>query len=203
MMISLFETLSWYEQNAQVFESRTATVDMTRIYDLFLPYVVQGGNILDAGCGVGRDALAFAERGYQVTAIDGSLEMVKRTRLRTANHSVSVYQMLFSGIAWHNQFDGFWCCASLLHLAQEEQKEAYNKLAQALKPSGIGYVSFKLGAGIRLDNGRYFYDMDEERLRYILEGTPLNLRSCIITQDQSPEREVVKWVNTVLEAKNS
>lgn len=84
MMISLSETLSWYEQNAQVFESRTATVDMTRIYDLFLPYVVQGGNILDAGCGVGRDALAFAERGYQVTAIDGSLEMVKRTRLRTA-----------------------------------------------------------------------------------------------------------------------
>lgn len=202
-MTSLSETLAWYEQNAQVFESRTATVDMTKIYDLFLPNIVQGGHILDAGCGVGRDALAFAERGYQVTAIDGSLEMVKLTRHRTAHYSVPIYQMLFSEITWKRHFDGFWCCASVLHLTPAEQKEAFGKLALALKPSGVGYVSFKLGSGERLDNGRYFYDMDEERLRYILEGTSLILRSCTITQDQSPDREAIKWVNAVLEAKRS
>lgn len=202
-MTGLSETLAWYEQNAQVFESRTATVDMTKIYDLFLPHVLQGGHVLDAGCGVGRDALAFAERGYQVTAIDGSLEMVRLTRQRTAHYSVPVYQMLFSEMAWKRQFDGFWCCASVLHLTPAEQKEAFGKLALALKPSGIGYVSFKLGTGARLDRGRYFYDMDEERLRCVIAETPLTLRSCLITQDQCPGRETVKWVNAVLELKRS
>lgn len=60
-------------------------------------------------------------------------------------------------------------------LHRQSKKRQFYKLALALKPSGIGYVSFKLGTRARLDRGRYFYDMDEERLRYIIAETPINL----------------------------
>ena len=36
-----------------------------------------GSRILDFGCGSGRDAKYFLEKGYQVTAIDGSAELCR------------------------------------------------------------------------------------------------------------------------------
>lgn len=42
------------------------------IPDIFLSYLRDGDNILDLGCGPGRDSKYFLEHGYKVTAIDGS-----------------------------------------------------------------------------------------------------------------------------------
>lgn len=39
-------------------------------------------HLLDLGCGTGIDAAYFARRGYQVSAIDSSPEMVRQTRAR-------------------------------------------------------------------------------------------------------------------------
>lgn len=44
--------------------------------------VASGATVLDLGCGTGLDAAFLAERGYRVTAIDWSPEMVRRTRDR-------------------------------------------------------------------------------------------------------------------------
>jgi 2-polyprenyl-3-methyl-5-hydroxy-6-metoxy-1,4-benzoquinol methylase len=43
-----------------------------------------GAPVLDCACGVGTDALALAQRGFTVTATDGSSSMVARTRERLA-----------------------------------------------------------------------------------------------------------------------
>jgi ubiquinone/menaquinone biosynthesis C-methylase UbiE len=48
---------------------------MDALYEPFLSRVRPGGHVLDAGCGSGRDALAFLRRGYHVTAIDASPAM--------------------------------------------------------------------------------------------------------------------------------
>lgn len=45
--------------------------------------------LLDLGCGTGIDAAYFAQRGYRVTAIDASREMVKQTRQRLAREQLS------------------------------------------------------------------------------------------------------------------
>ena len=37
-----------------------------------LPYLPDGGTALDLACGIGRNALCLAKRGYQVTAVDFS-----------------------------------------------------------------------------------------------------------------------------------
>lgn len=37
--------------------------------------VKKGSNILDLGCGSGRDTKYFLEQGYDVEAIDGSAEL--------------------------------------------------------------------------------------------------------------------------------
>src|SRR3712207_7267921 len=62
-----------------------------RSHDRFLRRVRPGGRILDAGCGTGRDALAFVQRGFEVVAFDASAEMVDRksTRLNSSHANIS------------------------------------------------------------------------------------------------------------------
>ncbi|MGY6770047.1 class I SAM-dependent methyltransferase [Komagataeibacter sp. NFXK3] len=200
-MTEVPDTLAWYDRNASSFEARTASVDIKAIHGLFLPDIPPGGHILDAGCGVGRDALAFAHAGHRVTAMDGSAAMVRLARKRTAGHPVSVHHMTFAELDWTNRFDGFWACAALLHLPPTELETALTRLAQALKPSGTGYASFKAGTGRRVENGRYFFDMTEEKLQNTIRNTPLRLRLCSITTDQAGDRPSVTWLNAIFDLK--
>ena len=81
------DTLAWYDRSAADFAVRTAELDLAPLYDRFLRRVRPGGRILDAGCGVGRDALAFAERGFEVVAFDASEEMARLARERVGGRA--------------------------------------------------------------------------------------------------------------------
>ena len=63
-------SLGHYRQHAEAYAASTRHVDMAPLYARFLPHVPAGVRILDAGCGSGRDALAFLQRGYAVEAFD-------------------------------------------------------------------------------------------------------------------------------------
>jgi len=52
----------------------------------WLPEDLHGMRLLDAGCGTGALALAVAERGAEVTAIDLSQQLVTLAATRTADH---------------------------------------------------------------------------------------------------------------------
>ena len=53
------DTIGYYDRNATEFAAQTANLDLDPLYQRFLCHVRPGGRILDAGCGVGRDTLAF------------------------------------------------------------------------------------------------------------------------------------------------
>ena|SRR5205807_552927 len=69
------DTVTYYERHADSFLSATVHVDLGSLYEPFLALVPEGGLILDAGCGSGRDSRAFLERGYRVRAFDASPEL--------------------------------------------------------------------------------------------------------------------------------
>jgi 2-polyprenyl-3-methyl-5-hydroxy-6-metoxy-1,4-benzoquinol methylase len=52
--------------------------------------LTEGSRLLDAGCGSGQYAIAFAERGYSVTAVDLAPEMIARARGHADEHDVAV-----------------------------------------------------------------------------------------------------------------
>jgi SAM-dependent methyltransferase len=75
----------------------------------------------------------------------------------------------FQDLSWHNQFDGIWACASLLHVPAAELPGVMQRLRNALRPRGILYASFKYGKGEREHRGRRFTDLDEPGLAALLE----------------------------------
>jgi 2-polyprenyl-3-methyl-5-hydroxy-6-metoxy-1,4-benzoquinol methylase len=57
---------------------------------LVLPHLPPCARILDLCCGTGQLAQALAERGYQVTGIDGSEEMIRHARINGPDVKLTV-----------------------------------------------------------------------------------------------------------------
>lgn len=127
-------TIDFYERNADAFYDDTVLTDMTPIYERFLLLVRPRGRILDAGCGSGRDTLAFLQRGYQVAAFDGSREMVERAGALTG---IEVRQRMFENLLdppLPEKYEGISCCASLLHAERDTLPSVMGALRRALVP---------------------------------------------------------------------
>ena len=184
-------TLQYYADNAAAFTENTLNVEFSAMQDRFVSHIKPGGHILDLGCGSGRDAKAFMNRGFTVTAVDGSPELCK-----TAESVIGqpVICATFQEYEPSDTFDGIWACASLLHLPYKEIAPVLRKLATHLTQAGCFYLSFKYGDFEGVRNGRYFTDMTEERFAAILKEVPeLMLAEEFITTDVRPGREELWW----------
>lgn len=188
-------TINYYQHNADGFFTATVAVDMSSLYAPFVEALTPPELILDAGCGSGRDAKAFAEMGYRVEAFDASSEMVARA----ARYSgLPVRQRSFTDISETARYDGIWCCASLLHVPEDELPGVMQRLATALKPGGVWYVSFKYGAGEREKEGRRFTDLDEAGLKTLVAAlADIDITRMWQTLDKRPDRSET-WLNALL-----
>lgn len=189
-------TINYYNQNAENFIANTQNADMHPTQERFLRLLDAGTSILDFGCGSGRDTKYFLEKGYQVTATDGSAELC---RLASEFTGIKVKEMLFQELDAINQYDGIWACSSILHLPKKELLPVIWKMCEALKDNGIIYTSFKYGDFEGERNGRYFTDFTEKTFQEVIEKVPkLTIEEYWITSDVRPGRGEEKWLNLLL-----
>lgn len=188
-------TTDYYEQNAQFFFDGTVDVDMSELYERFLPLVPEGGSILDAGCGSGRDAMAFKQLGYKVSAFDASEKLCK---LASDVLGQTVECMRFNEMTQQREFHAVWACASLLHIPRAELSGSMLALIRSLKPRGVMYCSFKLGDAERECDGRFFCDMTDKSLRALMSEVSLDAEvETWITEDRRPDRNE-QWLNAII-----
>jgi len=96
------------------------------------------GQILCIAEGEGRNAVFLAKQGFQVTAMDGSKEALKKLSLLAQEQKVSVKTELGDLVRYsmgEEQWDGIvsiWC-----HLPRPLWKKMLRQIALALKPGGI------------------------------------------------------------------
>ena len=189
-------TINYYNQNAENFIANTQNADMHPTQERFLRLLDANTSILDFGCGSGRDTKYFLEKGYQVTATDGSAELC---RLASEFTGIKVKEMLFQELDAINQYDGIWACSSILHLPKKELLPVIWKMCEALKDNGIIYTSFKYGDFEGERNGRYFTDFTEKTFQEVIEKVPeLMIEEHWITSDVRPGRGEEKWLNLLL-----
>ena len=186
------KTLSFYEANARSFFDATVGADMSALREAFLSRLPPGAAILDAGCGSGRDAREFAERGHTVTAFDASAQLAS---LASRHCGVEVAVRSLAEVDEVDAYDGIWCCASLLHVPAAEMQSVLARLWRALRADGCMYVSFKLGKGEWTDGERRFTDADEEVVRaWFAPLAGVASVECWVTEDCRPDR-TQKWIN--------
>lgn len=162
-------TKEYYDAHSADFCRNTVSVDISALYDPFLRELPPGGRILDAGCGSGRDSLAFLERGFRVVSVDASKEMVAAATQYTGQQALL---LTFDALEFDREFDGIWACGSLVHIARRDLPSVLARLSRALKPHGVAYLSFKYGDAERMEGQRFFNDLNETTLASILGGHP-------------------------------
>ena len=193
-MTVMNKTLKYYNDNAIEYIENSIHLDVSHLYDCFLPKIPKGGSILDLGCGSGRDSKIFMNLGYHVTSVDGSEEFCKYARVFLGT---DVLCMRFDEICFDEEFDAVWACASLLHVPKNEIHEILQKVEKALKPEGILYMSFKYGTEERIAGERAFSDYTEQDIPWLLKETKMNCIEYWISGDVREDHPDEKWLNII------
>ena len=190
------KTINYYNEKTKDFVESTVNVDFTLTQQKFINKLENGSHILDFGCGSGRDTKYFINNGFQVTAIDGSIELCKFASEFTG---LNVKHMYFQDLCDVETYDAIWACSSILHLSYYELKDVMFKMITSLKNEGIIYTSFKYGNFEGERNGRYFIDMDTEKFEnFINEFPDITIEELWVTGDVRPGRSKEQWLNVIL-----
>lgn len=96
---------------------------------------IAGADVLDVGCGTGRDAREFAAAGATVVGIDYAHEMVRLARDQVADATFTVSDI--RDFATARRFDIIWSNAVLHHLCESELDNVFCKLFGLLRPGGV------------------------------------------------------------------
>lgn len=189
------DSIDYYNKYANMYFETTVHLDMTEALERFLSYVPDGGPVLDLGCGSGRDSYEMLERGYDVTALDGSEEMCALAEIHTG---LEVLHMTFDELDFNEVFEGIWACASLLHVETSKMPSILRKIRQALEMDGVLYFSVKKGDFEGYRNERYFNDYEKSDIKELfaqVEG--FEIIDIWTTQDVRSDHREALWMNVL------
>lgn len=97
--------------------------------------------ILDLGCGTGQITWRLADRGYQMTGVDLSEDMLTEAAARASDKNISIQwlQQDMTKLTGLSQFDlAISYCDVVNYLTDKEQlKQAFERIYQSLSPEGI------------------------------------------------------------------
>lgn len=149
-------TLSYYSSNFKEYYENTINANLTNQLKIFKS-MLNGVDILDAGCGSGRDTLEFRNNGFNAVGFDCCKEMIDYLTVEL-KHSTDIFSVSsFDDFKSNIKFDGIICNASLLHLPKKDFKQNLINLLKNLKNDGIIFITLKEGSGESFDNlNRYF-----------------------------------------------
>lgn len=177
----------YYTQHATGYAKQAFFLQMDRFYEPFLAAIPAGGQILDLGCGPGRDTHAFLELGYRVTAVEPNEDLA---RIAESHTGQCVLRQRFSTLSVPGPFRGIWASASLLHVRRSELPQVLEHLGRLLAPGGILFASFKQGDFEGLRAGRHFTDHTEQSVAQALERAGnLELRATLRSRAQRAGHE--------------
>ena len=92
-------TMNYYQNHAQTFFDGTVDLDMTPLYADFMAHLPERACVLDAGCGSGRDALAFAVQNAAHVGEQNQIRAKGRRQRRCCLIGVNIHQLAFIGHA--------------------------------------------------------------------------------------------------------
>ena len=192
-------TIDYYNNNAKNYFDFTINANMQLQYDSFLKFVKRTGKILDFGCGSGRDSLYFKNKGYDVTAIDGSEEMCKLAREYTG---LDVKCMDFNDFHEVNSYDGIWACGSLSHIEKKDMLDMLKRLRDALMQDGHIFIAMKRGFGEEItQDGRFYSYLDFSDMEDLADKADLKSMMLYMSKSVNNPDEPKYWNNYILRRK--
>ncbi len=162
-------TLAHYDNSAESFWQGTKDHDVSQNIEAFLNALPEDValDILDFGCGPGRDVHTFKTLGHNPVGLDGSLSFCEMARKHSA--CPVLHQQFLSLDLQENTFDGIFANASLFHVPSKELPRVLLELNRALRPNGILFTSNPRGNVEGWNGQRYGHYMELEVSKKFME----------------------------------
>ena len=140
-------TLAHYEQHAQDFWQGTRDHDVSQNVEALLQAIEAAPpfELLDLGCGPGRDLITFTARGHRATGLEGSPQLAAMARAQSGCEVLE--QNLLQLDLPAERFDGVFANAVLFHVPGQELPRVLRELRATLKPGGVLFSSNPRGQG--------------------------------------------------------
>lgn len=200
------QTAKFYAHNVSDVISRYDAIDSPISKYFSLAFPKPASQILDVGCGSGRDLRALLGAGYNAFGIEPVEELRRAAIQRYPSLSSCLWSGVLPGFSVDKKFDGVVCSAVLMHIPQGQQLEAFLDIRNLLKVGGRLLLSIPatrddLDGDFRDPDGRLYVPTDPERIRLIAEQIGFTFISH--TQDNdSLGRSGYAW-NTLIFEKTS
>ena len=147
-------TLATYEGNAEAYAEKYLSESGLEAYGGPFLDRLDGGRVLDLGCGPGVDAAVFAQLGVDVVGLDVTPSFLRRAREHFVEVTADVAadrQARASFVRGDmrslpfeaDSFDGIWVSGSFHHVPREQAPDTAAALARLLRDGGCAYISVK------------------------------------------------------------
>ncbi|MDB9786481.1 class I SAM-dependent methyltransferase [Bacteriovoracaceae bacterium] len=169
------KTIAHYESDPEGFHFGTIDHDVSQNYSAFLESMSNQGpyNILDLGCGPGRDLKHFKKLGHIPVGLDGCESFCKMAR------EYSGCEVLFQDFIDldlnKSSYDGIFANASLFHVPKVLLTEVVKKLNHSLRKDGILFSSNPKGNCEEMMGTRYGNFMQLESYKSQIESCGFSL----------------------------
>ena len=140
-------TLAHYNERAEAFWAGTRDHDVRQNIDALLAHIegTPPFEILDFGCGPGRDLATFTRLGHHAVGLEGATQLAAMARRHSGCQVLE--QSFFSLDLPAQRFDGVFANASLFHVPLAELPRVLRALHATLKPGGVLFSSNPRGQG--------------------------------------------------------
>ncbi len=146
-------TLAHYDDHAQDFWEGTRDHDVSQNIAALLQYIEAPPpfELLDFGCGPGRDLKTFKALGHHPTGLEGAAQLAEMAR---AHSGCEVLEQNFLELDLPDEhFDGVFANAALFHVPSLALPRVLRELHATLKPGGVLFSSNPRGDGREGWNG--------------------------------------------------
>ncbi len=133
------------------------------------------GDILDLGCGAGRDSVWFQGNHYRYVGIDLSRGMIGEGKQKFPNRVFA--QMNIKALGFKSEtFNGIWAASCLFHIERAGIGAALDELRRVTKPGGWMFITMRKGEGesllkIRDLEPRLFVYYSQDEFASLLESS--------------------------------
>jgi SAM-dependent methyltransferase len=141
------KTLAHYQHGAQAFWEGTKDHDVSQNIAALLQAIHAPApyQLLDFGCGPGRDLKTFKDMGHQPTGLEGAAALAAMARQHSGCEVLEQNFLALDLPLAH--FDGVFANAVLFHLPSQELPRVLGQLYATLKPGGVLFSSNPRGEG--------------------------------------------------------